>query len=117
MGCGIAGVSSLAPYASAIPLASMAPILMYVAWNMSERKEFSHILKAKTMDSVVLLVTFVLTVVIDLTTGVGIGLLLAILSFVKLMSGTLKLSKVLPDPADKLVKPEMVQTRFKLPAD
>ncbi|MEW5553298.1 sulfate permease [Peribacillus frigoritolerans] len=100
---------SLAPYASAIPLASMAPILMFVAWNMSERKEFSHILKAKTMDSVVLIVTFVLTVVIDLTTGVGIGLLLAILSFVKLMSGTLKLSRVLPDPADKLVKPEMVQ--------
>ncbi|MFJ7939244.1 SulP family inorganic anion transporter [Peribacillus sp. NPDC096622] len=100
---------SLAPYASAIPLASMAPILMFVAWNMSERKEFLHILKAKTMDSAVLIVTFVLTVLIDLTTGVGIGLLLAILSFVKLMSGTLKLSKVLPDPADKLVKPEMVQ--------
>ncbi|MFY0782954.1 sulfate permease [Peribacillus simplex] len=100
---------SLAPYASAIPLASMAPILMFVAWNMSERQEFSHILKAKTMDSVVLIVTFLLTVLIDLTTGVGIGLLLAILSFVKLMSGTLKLTKVLPDPADKLVKPEMVQ--------
>ncbi|HWO97249.1 MAG TPA: sulfate permease [Bacillus sp. (in: firmicutes)] len=99
----------LAPYASAIPLASMAPILMFVAWNMSERKEFAHILKTKTMDSLVLVVTFLLTVFIDLTTGVGVGLLLALIAFVKLMSGTLKVSKVLPDPADKLVKPEIVQ--------
>ncbi|QGQ44259.1 SulP family inorganic anion transporter [Metabacillus sediminilitoris] len=98
----------LAPYASAIPLASMAPILMFVAWNMSERKEFAHILKTKTMDSLVLIVTFLLTVFIDLTTGVGIGLLLALVAFVRLMSRTLKVSKVLPDPIDKQVKPEMV---------
>lgn len=98
-----------APYASAIPLASMAPILMFVAWNMSERKEFARILKTKTMDSLVLMATFLLTVLIDLTTGVGIGLLLALIAFVKLMSSTLKVSKVLPDPADKLVKPEMVR--------
>jgi sulfate permease, SulP family len=98
----------LAPYASAIPLASMAPILMFVAWNMSERKEFAHIFKTKTMDSLVLIVTFLLTVFIDLTTGVGIGLLLALVAFVRLMSGTLKVSKVLPDPVDKQVKPEMV---------
>ena len=38
----------LAPYASLIPLASMAPVLMVVAWNMSERKEFMHVLKTKT---------------------------------------------------------------------
>jgi SulP family sulfate permease len=99
----------LAPYASAIPLASMAPILMFVAWNMSERKEFAHILKTKTMDSLVLMITFLLTVFLDLTTGVGVGLLAALLSFVKKMSNTLKVSKVLPDPSDKQVKPEMVQ--------
>ncbi|MBD1380589.1 SulP family inorganic anion transporter [Metabacillus arenae] len=99
----------LAPYASAIPLASMAPILMFVAWNMSERKEFAHIFKTKTMDSLVLIVTFSLTVLIDLTTGVGVGLLLAVLAFVIRMSSTFKISMVLPDPADKLVKPEMVQ--------
>jgi SulP family sulfate permease len=99
----------LAPYASAIPLASMAPILMYVAWNMSERKEFAHILQAKTMDSLVLVATFLLTVFIDLTTGVGAGLILALLVFVIRISSTLKVSKVLPDPNDKLVKPEMVK--------
>lgn len=105
----------LAPYASAIPLASMAPILMFVAWNMSERKEFANILKTKTMDSLVLVATFLLTVFMDLTTSVGIGLLLALLAFVGRMSSTLKVSKALPDPTDKLVKPEMVQQSSNCP--
>ncbi|PLT32497.1 SulP family inorganic anion transporter [Bacillus sp. V5-8f] len=104
-----------APYASAIPLASMAPILMFVAWNMSERKEFAHILKTKTMDSLILVVTFLLTVFIDLTTGVGVGLLLALLAFVKLMSSTLKVSKGLTDPNDQLLKPEIVEKGSKHP--
>jgi SulP family sulfate permease len=99
----------LAPYASNIPLASMAPILMFVAWNMSERKEFVHVLKTKTADSAVLIVTFLLTVFTDLTTAVGIGLLLAVIVFVKKMSGDLIISKVLPDPSDKLVKSEIVE--------
>src|SRR5699024_2124550 len=51
-----------APYASYIPLASMAPILMVVAWNMSEYKSFYRIVKFRTADSLVLVVTFVLTV-------------------------------------------------------
>ena len=51
-----------APYASHIPLASLAPVLMIVAWNMSERHVFSYILKTKTSDSFVLVVTFLLTV-------------------------------------------------------
>ncbi|WP_342048475.1 SulP family inorganic anion transporter [Bacillus sp. OTU530] len=99
----------LAPYASHIPLASMAPILMFVAWNMSERKEFAHVLKTKTADSAVLLVTFLLTVFTDLTTAVGVGLLLAVIVFVKKMSAALIISKVLPDPSDKQVKPEIVE--------
>ncbi|MBC2632191.1 sodium-independent anion transporter, partial [Salmonella enterica subsp. enterica serovar Enteritidis] len=67
-----------APYASHIPLASMAPILMLVAWNMSERKHFMHMLKIKTSDSLVLAITFLLTVFADLTTAVEVGLLLAV---------------------------------------
>jgi SulP family sulfate permease len=98
----------LSPYASHIPMASMAPILMYVAWNMSERKEFRHVLKAKSGDSIVLIVTFLLTVFTDLTMAVGIGLLLALLVFVQKMSSGLKVSKVLPDPKDEQVKPEIV---------
>lgn len=99
-----------APYASHIPLASMAPVLMVVAWNMSERREFAHVLKTKSGDSVVLVITFLLTVFTDLTTAVEAGLILAVILFVKRMSETLTVSKVLPDPDDKHAKamPHMV---------
>ncbi|CAH1202216.1 C4-dicarboxylic acid transporter DauA [Paenibacillus allorhizoplanae] len=90
-----------APYASNIPLASMAPILMVVAWNMSERKEFAHVLKTKTAESFVLLITFLLTVLTDLTTAVEVGLVLSGIIFVKHMSSLLVTAKVLPDPANK----------------
>ncbi|WP_242243265.1 SulP family inorganic anion transporter [Bacillus cereus group sp. BfR-BA-01309] len=91
----------LAPYASHIPLASMAPILMVVAWNMSEQQHFVHILKMKTGDSLVLLVTFSLTVFTSLTTAVEIGLILAIILFTTRMSNMLVMSKVLPDHTTK----------------
>ncbi|MCZ8521214.1 MULTISPECIES: SulP family inorganic anion transporter [Paenibacillus] len=94
-----------APYASHIPLAAMAPVLMFVAWNMSERREFLHVLKTRTGDSVVLVVTFLLTVFADLTTAVGAGLVLAAVLFIKRMSGTLHVEGALPDPQDKFVKP------------
>lgn len=76
----------LAPLASHIPLASLAPILMVVAWNMSERKRFAYMLKWKSGESVVLVATFLATVVIDLTVGVGIGMALAFLHFIGKMS-------------------------------
>ncbi|WP_405155239.1 SulP family inorganic anion transporter [Paenibacillus sp. FSL K6-0108] len=90
-----------APYASHIPLASMAPVLMLVAWNMSERRSFVHVMKTKTSDSLVLLITFLLTVFTSLTTAVEVGLILAVLLFVKRMSEMLKVAKVLPDPDHK----------------
>ena len=90
-----------APFASHIPLASMAPILMVVAWNMSERKHFYHILKMKSGDSLVLLVTFLFTVFTSLTTAVEIGLILAIILFTKRMSNMIVISKVLPDHTNK----------------
>ncbi|MGE5703211.1 MAG: SulP family inorganic anion transporter [Clostridia bacterium] len=101
----------LAPYASSIPLASMAPILMVVAWNMSERKEFGHIVKTKTSDSIVLLITFALTVLTDLTTAVEVGLILAGILFVKRMREVMTVAKVLPDPSDRHEKvvPHMVR--------
>ncbi|WP_027416894.1 SulP family inorganic anion transporter [Aneurinibacillus terranovensis] len=91
----------LAPYASHIPLASMAPVLMLVAWNMSERKHFLHVLKTKTGDSLVLLVTFFFTVFTSLTTAVEIGLVLAVILFAKQMSEMLVIAKVLPDHTQK----------------
>ncbi|MUG46428.1 SulP family inorganic anion transporter [Paenibacillus woosongensis] len=86
-----------APYASSIPLASMAPILMVVAWNMSEYKNFTHMLKMRTGDSLILLVTFVLTVFTTLTVAVQAGLALAVILFLKRMSGIVAVNKMLPD--------------------
>lgn len=106
-----------APYASSIPLASMAPILMVVAWNMSERKEFAHVLKTKNAESVVLIITFILTVFTDLTTAVEVGLLLSGIIFVKHMSELLITVKVLPNPNDKneKVSAHMVQEQHNCP--
>lgn len=87
----------LAPYASRIPLAAMAPVLMVVAWNMSERREFWRVLRTKSGDSLVLVVTFLLTVLADLTTAVAVGMLSAVLLFVKRMADSGKVVKVLPD--------------------
>lgn len=85
------------PFASYIPLASMAPILMVVAWNMSERKVFAHILKTRSSDSIVLVVTFLLTVFVNLTTAVEIGLILAAILFTKRMSDLVTTAKALPN--------------------
>lgn len=100
-----------APWASTIPLASMAPILMVVAWNMSERKAFAHVVKTKTSDSFVLVITFLLTVLTDLVTAVEVGLILAVILFVKRMRDILTVAKVLPDPTVKHEKmsPHMVK--------
>jgi len=69
----------LAPQASKIPLAAMAPVLMVVAWNMSERKAFKDMLKKRSPESVVLVATFVLTVFVNLIAGVGCGIALVLL--------------------------------------
>lgn len=86
-----------APWASHIPLASMAPILMVVAFNMSEHKSFAMILKMRTSDSLVLVTTFLLTVFVNLTIAVPIGLLLAMVSFVRRISSVLDVQNIKPD--------------------
>jgi len=107
----------LAPFASHIPLASMAPILMVVAWNMSERKHFAHIVKAKSGDSLVLMITFLLTVFTSLTVAVEVGLGLAVVLFVKRMSEKLVVDKVLPDHTKNngKVQPHVVNQKHDCP--
>ncbi|MCA0754248.1 sulfate permease [Paenibacillus sp. N4] len=99
----------LTPYASKIPMASLAPILMVVAWNMSERKEFTHILKTKSYDSVIMLATFLLTVLMDLTTGVIFGLLISFILFVKQMKTIHSVKKVTTDSISKKVTPDRLR--------
>lgn len=86
-----------APYASQIPLAGMASILMLVAWNMSSRRHFIQLLKMRNSDSLVTLLTFLLTIFINLTAAVGVGLVLAALLFIKRMSELLTVTRVNPE--------------------
>ncbi len=83
----IAVLLFLAPLASSIPLAALAAILFVVAWNMSEARHFVHILKkAPTADRAILVITFLLTVFADLVVAVNVGVILAILHFLRRMS-------------------------------
>ena len=77
----------LAPFAAHIPLAALAAILFVVAFNMSELHRFRHILKhAPNADRWILLITFLLTVFADLVVAVNVGVILAILHFLRRMS-------------------------------
>jgi SulP family sulfate permease len=90
----------LAPQASRVPLACLAPVLMVVAYNMSEIHQVKHILKGTKSDIIVLAITFFLTVFADLTVAVEFGLLMAAILFIKRMSDIHRIEKVLPDAAD-----------------
>lgn len=77
----------LMPYAALIPMPTIAAILFVVAYNMSEWREFVSIVKrAPKSDTLVLLVTFVLTVVFDLVVAIIVGIILATVLFMKRMS-------------------------------
>lgn len=71
----------LAPYASFVSLASLAPVLMVVAWSISKKEQFAEIVKEKSSHSLVLVVTFLLTVFTNLTIGIGAGLGLSFLFY------------------------------------
>ncbi len=77
----------LMPYASLIPMPTIAAILFIVAYNMSEWREFTAIIKqSPKSDTLVLLVTFVLTVVFDLVVAICVGIVLSTVMFMKRMS-------------------------------
>lgn len=70
-------------WASLIPMATLAGILVIVAWNMSEMKSFLFVLKGSKSDATVLLATFLLTVFVDLTVAIEIGMILAAFLFMR----------------------------------
>jgi SulP family sulfate permease len=75
-------------WAALIPMASLAGILVMVAWNMSEMESFISVLKGSKSDAAVLLTTFLLTVFIDLTVAIEIGMILAAFLFMRKMMQT-----------------------------
>ena len=77
-------------YAALIPMPCLAGILIVVAYNMSEWKSFLSILRGSVFDILVLLVTFFLTVLVDLTVAIEVGIVLASLLFMKRMADVAK---------------------------
>lgn len=82
----------LSPLAGFVPLASLGAVLIVVAWNMAELKNFRHLMKAPPGDQAVLMTTFVLTLITDLTTAIEIGVLLAALFFMHRMANAFEIS-------------------------
>lgn len=73
-------------YVKHIPMPVLASILVIVAYNMSEWRTFLGILKSPRSDVIVLLATFLLTVVFDLVLAIEVGMVLAVLLFIRRMS-------------------------------
>jgi len=77
----------LMPYAGLIPMPAIAAILFVVAYNMSEWRRFVHIIKsAPKSDILIMVTTFVLTVIFDLVIAIEVGMLMAAVLFMKRMS-------------------------------
>ncbi|OKH87147.1 sulfate permease [Thalassospira sp. TSL5-1] len=83
----------LAPLANYIPLAALAAVLMVVAWNMSEMDRFARLLRGPLGDRLVLIVTFGLTVMVDLTVAIQAGVVLAAILFMHRMSESVIISQ------------------------
>jgi SulP family sulfate permease len=83
-----------APLAGHIPLATLAAVLLYVAYYMGEWHEFARLRQFSNYYRVVLLTTFVLTVVVDLTVAVQVGLVLACLFFIARISGLTRVEPI-----------------------
>lgn len=89
----------LMPLARYIPMACLAGVLVIVSYNMSEWRTFRALMKNPAADVAVLVITFLLTVVIDLTVAIEVGLVIACLLFMKRVTETTDIS-VITDEID-----------------
>jgi SulP family sulfate permease len=98
-----------------VPLAALAAILFMVAWGMSEHHRFIQLLSMPNGDRALLLLTFGLTVLVDLTVAIGVGVTLASLVFMMRMSETVEITNdsILADREDE---GEEIHQRDALPA-
>src|SRR2546430_14340634 len=85
------------PLVKNVPLADLASILMMVAYNMGDWEDIPEILKLSVADIAVWFLTMTLTVVTDLTFAVEVGMVLAVLMFIRKVSRTTTVSPVTKD--------------------
>lgn len=100
-----------APLATNIPLASLAAILMFVAWNMGEWKKFIDLKQFRLPYRLTMLSVFFLTIILDLTVAIQVGLLLAFITFIYRISS---LSRY--EPANTADFPDLLQHQGKIAA-
>lgn len=103
-------------YSALIPMATLAAILIVVAYNMSEWKEFAHLLRGTKSDAVVLLATFLLTVLIDLTVAIQVGVLLATFLFMQRMANTTEVNQVTDTLRERDETEARDMSKLKVPA-
>ncbi|MBQ8593922.1 MAG: sulfate permease [Bacteroidaceae bacterium] len=96
----------LMPLAQYIPMACLAGVLVIVSYNMSEWRTFKQLLKNPKSDVTVLLITFILTVIFDLTIAIEIGLVIACLLCMRRMAETTQVS-VITDEIDPNVESDV----------
>jgi sulfate permease, SulP family len=94
------------PLAQHIPLAVLAGVLLFVAWNMGEWREFGRLKQFTSHYRLMMVSTFLVTIVFDLTVAVELGLVLACLLFVRRQSDIFR--------ADPVPQPHADQVHFRL---
>jgi sulfate permease, SulP family len=105
----------LAPMAGHIPLAALAAILFYVAWNMSDLRRFRHVIRtAPRADVGILLLTFALTVFSDLVVAVNVGVVLASLLFMRRMAKAVTINE---NSQAQIAAESGLDANFSLPSD
>ena len=106
---------ALGKWASYIPIATLAGILVIVAYNMSEWKNFRSILRGPKGDVAVLLITFFLTVLIDLTVAIEIGMVLAVFLFMRNMIKFSDVNVLTKEIDDAEFGYDLVDGKYQLP--
>jgi len=97
-----------APLAGYVPLAALAGVLVIVAWNMAEPHRLRHLMRAPRDDRLALLLTFGLTVLLDLTVAIAVGVLLATLLFMHRMANIVEVQShaaLVEGDADDFARP------------
>src|SRR5262249_10082018 len=93
-----------APLIAYVPLAALGAVMVIVAWNMAEKAEFWALLRSSRGDALVLLLSFGLTVFVDLTTGIAVGVVLGAFLFLHRMAEAVEIAEgqelVAEDQAD-----------------
>jgi len=102
-------------WAALIPLPTLAAILVVVAYNMSEWRSFLKILRSPKSDIAVMLVTFGLTVVFDLTVAIEVGIVLAALLFMRNMAEVSQVNAITRDLREDIEEEEVALSKPAIP--